>query len=78
MESGTAGHQPLEVSENQKANGKFEVDEVIETAEGDLHQPLIINGRKLSRKESDQRLERMLHDPHAPEKSLKDKNDDAA
>ena len=63
---------------NQKANGNFEVDQVVETAQGDLKRPLIINGRKLSAKESDQRMEKMLHDQDALQKSLKDKNDDTA
>jgi len=61
---------------NRKSNGDFEVDQVVETAQGDLKRPLIINGRKLSAKESDQRMEKMLHDQDALQKSQKDKNDD--
>ena len=63
---------------NQKSSGNFEVDEVVETAQGDLKRPLIINGRKLSAKESDQRMEKMAHDQDALQKSLKAKNDDTA
>ena len=63
---------------NQKSTGNFEVDEVVETAQGDLKRPLIINGRTLSAKESDQRMEKMLHDGDALAKSIKDKNDDTA
>lgn len=62
----------------QKSNGNFEVDEVVETAQGDLKKPLIINGKKLSAKESEQRMEKMLYDPNALAQSLKDKNDDAS
>src|SRR5215475_8955670 len=63
---------------NQKADGNLEVDDVVETPQGDLKRPLIVNGRRLSPKESDDRMEKMLHDAHALEKSLKDKNDDTA
>jgi hypothetical protein len=63
---------------NRKSNGNFEVDQVVETAQGDLKRPLIINGRKLSAKESDQRMEKMLHDQDALQKSQIDKNDDTA
>lgn len=62
----------------QKSNGNFEVDEVVETSQGDLKEPLIINGKKLSAKESEQRMEKMLHDSNALAKSQKDKNDDDA
>ena len=62
----------------QKADGKLEVDDVVETAQGNLKRPLIVNGTRLSPKESDERVEKMLQDPGALEKSLKDKDDDAA
>lgn len=63
---------------DQKENGSFEVDEVVETPQGDLKKPLIINGRNFSATESEQRMEKMLHDHDALEKSLKEKNEDAA
>jgi len=62
----------------QTADGKFEVDDVVETAQGDLKRPLIVNGRQLSPKKSDERMGKMMHDTSALEKSLKDKDDDAA
>lgn len=72
-----SSHWKLRLRE-QKSNGNFEVDEVVETAQGDLKKPLIINGKKLSAKESEERMEKTLHDANALAKSQKDKNDDDA
>jgi hypothetical protein len=64
--------------QTQTPNGSAEVDEVAETAQGDLKRPLVLNGRKLSARESEKRLQQLLHDERALQKSLKDKNDDTA
>ena len=67
--------------ETEKKNAQKEVDEVVETKNGDLMLPILINGHELTAKqqqESDKRLEQLLHSPEALRKSLKDKNQDAA
>ena len=67
--------------ETEKKNAQKEVDEVVETKNGDLMLPILINGHELTAKqqqESDKRLEQLLHSPEALRKLLKDKNQDAA
>jgi hypothetical protein len=65
------------VLRTQKSNG-MEVDEVAETQQGDLKRPLVLNGRRLSASESDKRMQDLMHDQHALQKSLSDKNEDTA
>ncbi len=65
----------------QKHNGQSEVDEVVETREGDLKRPLLINGRKLSTEEqqkADSRIQQLLHDPAPLQKARQDQDKDAA
>ncbi len=62
----------------ERPDAQKEVDEVIETASGDLKRPILINGRKLTLQEQQQRVEQLVKDPKALRKSLKDKNQDAA
>jgi hypothetical protein len=64
--------------QTQKPDGRADVDEVAETAQGDLKRPLVLNGRKLTASESETRMQQLLPDEHALAKSLKDKNDDTA
>jgi hypothetical protein len=62
-------------------NGQQEVEEVVETKEGDLKIPILINGREgtpKQREEGANRLEQLVHNPEALRKSAKDKNQDAA
>ena len=62
-------------------SGRKEVDEVVETKNGDLKRPVSINGRALTAKEergADEQIRRLEHDPNALRKSLKEQNDDAA
>jgi hypothetical protein len=59
-----------------KPGGAKETDEVVETKDGDLKRPLLINGRPVPKAEADRRLEQLVHDRDALQKSLKDKNED--
>jgi len=67
--------------ETATKNGQQEVDEVVETKDGDLKIPILINGREVTpkqREEGANRLEQLVHNPEALRKSAKDKNQDAA
>jgi len=63
--------------QTQKPGGAQEIDEVVETKDGDLKRPLLANSRPVPKAEADRRLEQLAHDRDALQKSLKDKNDDA-
>src|SRR5437763_646534 len=66
--------------ESEKA-GRKEVDQVVETKDGDLKWPLLIDGRRLTaaqEKAADQRIQRLLRDPNALRKSMREENEDAA
>jgi hypothetical protein len=65
----------------ERPNGQKEVDEVVETKQGDLTRPILINGRELTaeeRQKADKRLQQIARNPGALQKSLNDKNQDAA
>jgi hypothetical protein len=64
--------------ETYKPGGAKETDEVVETKDGDLRRPLLVNGRPVKAAEANRRLERLAHNQDELQKSLKDKNDDAA
>jgi hypothetical protein len=67
--------------EIQNANGQKELDEVVETKNGDLKRPLLINGRELTaqqKQKSERETNQQVHNPSALRKSLNDKNEDAA
>ena len=67
--------------DTKKPNAQEEVDEVVETKQGDLRRPLRINGRELTPEEkqkADKRLQELIHNPAALRRSLEDKNQDAA
>lgn len=61
-----------------KPGGAKETETVVETKDGDLKRPLLINGRAVSTPQADKHLEQLAHDANALQKSLKDKNEDAA
>jgi hypothetical protein len=66
--------------ETEKSGGK-EVDEVVETKNGDLRRPLSINGQPLTAKQeraADVRIERLVRDSNALRKSMREENEDAA
>jgi hypothetical protein len=63
-----------------KPNGQQEVDEVVETKDGDLKRPLLINGRELTpeqRQKADKRLEELVHNPETVRKARADEDQDA-
>ena len=67
--------------ETSKKDGQQEVCEVIETKNGDLKVPVMINDHEITakqREESVRRLQQLVHNPEALRKSAKDKNQDAA
>jgi len=65
--------------DTKKPNAAEEVDEVVETRDGELHRPILINGHKLS--EEQQRkagghIQYLAKHPDALRKSQHDKNED--
>ncbi len=66
--------------EIQKPNGQNEVNQVVETKDGDLKRPPMINGRALTaeqQQKSDKRIQQFVRNPAALQKSLNETNQDA-
>jgi hypothetical protein len=66
--------------ETEKSHRK-EIDEVVETENGDLKRPILINDRPLAARqqhEADEQICRLVSNPGALRKSSKEQNDDAA
>jgi hypothetical protein len=66
--------------ETEKSRRK-EIDEVVETKNGDLKRPILINDRPLTARqehEADEQIRRLVSNPNALRRSLKEQNDDAA
>jgi len=66
--------------ETEKSRRK-ETDEVVETKNGDLKRPILINDRPLTARqqhEADEQVRRLVGNPGALRKSLQEQNDDAA
>lgn len=61
-----------------KPGGVKETETVVETKDGDLKRPLLINGQAVPTPQADKHVEQVAHDANALQKSLKDKNEDAA
>lgn len=58
--------------ETRRPNGEEEVDEVVESKEGDLKRPLLINGRELSpaqRAKADKQLQELVRNPESLRKA---------
>ena len=67
--------------DTEKPNTPEEVDEVVETENGDLKYPILISGRKLTeaeRGQADQRMLQEMQNPSILRKSLHDKTQDNA
>jgi hypothetical protein len=67
--------------DSQRPGGAKEADEVVETKDGDLQMPVLIDGRALSGKEqrqAEKHLEQLVHHPDALQKSLNAKSEDTA
>jgi len=78
-EANDHSHWTLRV-ETEKS-GRKEVDEVVQTKDGDLTWPLSIDGRPLTAKQQhdvDQQIRKLTSDPKALQKSMKEENDDEA
>ncbi len=66
--------------ETEKSRRK-EVDEVVETKDGDLKRPVLINGRLLTAKQAhdaDEQIRKLTGDSNTLRKSMKEQNEDAA
>jgi hypothetical protein len=61
-----------------KPGGASEVDDVVETENGDLKRPVLINGREIGAAEANKRMRQLAHDRDKLRKSLRDKNEDTA
>lgn len=60
--------------------GKSEIDQLVETKDGNLQMPISINGTPLTAKQkqqANQRLQNFIHNPSALRRSLRDENEDA-
>ena len=58
-----------------------EIDEVVETKDGDLKRPVLINDRPLTARqqhEADEQIRRLVSNPDSLRRSLREENDDAA
>jgi len=63
----------------QKPNGQTEVDEVVETKDGDLKRPLLINGRELNseqREKADKRIQQLVQNPAPIRKARQEESQD--
>lgn len=57
-----------------------EVDEVVETTDGDLQRRIALNGRPLTvqqERDEDKRIQKLIHNPEALRKAQKDQNEDS-
>jgi hypothetical protein len=64
-----------------KPGGQSEVDDVIETKDGDLNRPILVNGHPVSeqqRRQADAHIQQLVHNPAPLRKSRQDEDQDAA
>lgn len=67
--------------DTKKPDSSEEIDEVVETKDGDLNYPLLVNGQKPSQQleqQAEAKLHKAVSDPSAVRKSQHDQNDDEA
>jgi len=67
--------------DTRRPNGQEEVDEVVETKDGDLKRALLMNGRNLTseqREKADKRLQQLVHNPEPLRKARADEDQDTA
>lgn len=63
----------------QKPHGQTEVDEVVETKDGDLKRPLLINGRELDgaqQQKADKRIQQLVQSPAPLRKARQEEDQD--
>jgi hypothetical protein len=58
-------------------SGRKELDQVVETNDGNLELPVTVNGKPLTAKQKELHLQRLVHDSAALRKSLEEQNEDA-
>jgi len=64
--------------DSEKTGKDREIDQVIETRDGDVIRPLVIGGRQVAADQADRRVQEQVHNPEALRKTLKDKDEDTA
>ena len=64
--------------DSEKQGKDREIDEIVETRDGDLTRPLVIDGREVAADQADRRVQEQVHNSEALRKSLKDKDEDTA
>ena len=65
----------------QKPNGQTEVDEVVETSDGDLKRPILINGRELTpeqTKKANERIQDLARNPNELRKMRAQQDEDTS
>jgi hypothetical protein len=77
LESQDHSHWMFRLDSEKQSKGR-EIDEVVETRDGDLTRPLVIDAREVAADQADRRVQEQLHDSEALRKSLKDKDEDTA
>jgi hypothetical protein len=63
--------------QTHKPGTATEVDDVVETENGDLKRPILINGRQIGAAEANKRMRQLAHNRDKLRKSLHDKSEDA-
>jgi hypothetical protein len=65
----------------EKPNGQTEVDEIVETKDGDLKRPVLVNGHALSaeqRQKADERIHQLVRNPGPLRKARAEEDQDTA
>jgi hypothetical protein len=78
-EAGDHSHWMLHLE--MEKSGRKEIDEVVESKDGDLKWPLSIDGRQLTaaqKEAAERRIQQLLRDPDAFRNSMRGENEDAA
>jgi hypothetical protein len=78
-EAGDHSHWMLQWE--MEKSGRKEIDEVVESKDGDLKWPLSIDGRQLTaaqKEAAERRIQQLLRDPDALRDSMRGENEDAA
>jgi hypothetical protein len=77
LESQDHSHWMFRLDSEKQGKGR-EIDEVVETREGDLTRPLVTDGKEVAADQADRRVQEQAHNPEALRKTLKDKDEDTA
>ena len=77
IESEDHSHWMFRLDSEKQGKGR-EIDEVVETRDGDLTRPLVTDDREVAADQADHRVQEEVHDPETLRKTLKDKDEDTA